>query len=300
MAVSNKLAPTAPTTPVVPEPKTFTSYITQEKIVNKINAMVGGKNSQRFITSIVSAVTNNNDLTTCEFSTIVAAALLGETLQLSPSPQLGHYYLVPYTVKKKDKSGREYYLKVAQFQLGYKGYIQLAVRSNFYRDIDVLEIKAGEYLGRDKMTGKHCFSFITDEETRRNTETVGYLAYFEYLNGFTKRIYWTKKEMQDHALTYSKAYKGDKANGTSYSFWTTKFDDMAFKTMIRQLISRWGIMSIDMQTAFERDMAVIEENENYEYIDNDDTPEPIIETPVQPIVQQKDPADAAVDQFFNQ
>ena len=298
MAVSNKLAPATQVKSVAPK-LTFTSYITQDKIKNKINDMVGGKNSQRFITAIVSAVSSNNDLALCDFGTIIAAALLGESLQLSPSPQLGHYYMVPYNIKKTNAQGEDYYVKVAQFQLGYKGYIQLAVRSNFYRDIDVLEIKEGEYLGRDKNTGKHRFSFITDEEDRRNKATIGYLAYFEYLNGFTKHIYWTKKEMQEHATKYSKAYRSDKENKTAYSFWTTKFDDMAFKTMIRQLISRWGIMSIEMQTAFERDMAVIEENENYEYVDNDDSIEPIT-PPVEKSVQEKDPADNAEDQFFNQ
>lgn len=297
MAVKNNLAPTQ-VKPQIPK-QTFTDYITQEKIKNKINDMVGGKNSQRFITAIVSAVSNNNDLASCNFGTIIAGALLGESLQLSPSPQLGHYYLVPYNIKKKDVQGNDYWEKVAQFQLGYKGYIQLAVRSNFYRDIDVLEIKDGEYLGRDKNTGKHRFSFIADYEERRSKDTIGYLAYFEYLNGFTKQIYWTKKEMQEHAIKYSKAYKSDKENNTSYSFWTTKFDDMAFKTMIRQLISRWGIMSIELQTAIERDMAVIEENENYEYVDNEEPIVPITPATEKP-VQQQDPADNAVDQFFNQ
>lgn len=297
MAVANKLAPTSNNKPKV----TFTDYIAGENIKKKINEMVGGKNSQRFITAIVSAVSNNKDLAMCNPSTIIAGALLGEALQLSPSPQLGQYYLVPYNIKRKDAQGKEYWEKVAQFQLGYKGYIQLAIRSNFYTDLDVLEVREGEYLGRDKNTGKHRFSFITNEEERNSKPVVGYLAYFEYSSGFTKTLYWTKTAMENHAITYSKAYAADRANNTRYSFWTTKFDDMAFKTMIRQLISRWGIMSIDMQKAFERDMAVIEENENYEYVDNEDLEEEsVIVTPVQQETKQQDPADAAVDQFFNQ
>ncbi len=301
MTVANKLAPASNT---AQKPKiTFTDYIAGENIKKKINDMVGGKNSQRFITAVVSAVSNNRDLGQCNPSTIIAGALLGETLQLSPSPQLGQYYLVPYNIKRKDANGKECWEKVAQFQLGYKGYIQLAIRSNFYRDLDVLEVREGEYLGRDKNTGKHRFSFITNEEERNSKAIVGYLAYFEYSNGFTKSLYWTKSAMEKHAITYSKAYASDKKNSTSYSFWTTKFDDMAFKTMIRQLISRWGIMSIDMQTAFERDMAVIEENENYEYVDNDgsiDEVETVIEVPVTKETKNQEPADDAVDQFFNQ
>ncbi len=299
MAVANKLVPATSQKPKV----TFTDYIAGENIKKKINEMVGGKNSQRFITAVVSAVSNNRDLGMCNPSTIIAGALLGEALQLSPSPQLGQYYLVPYNIKRKDAQGKDYWEKVAQFQLGYKGYIQLAIRSNFYRDLDVLEVREGEYLGRDKNTGKHRFNFITNEEERNSKAVVGYLAYFEYTNGFTKTLYWTKSAMENHAITYSKAYASDKEKNTKFSFWTTKFDDMAFKTMIRQLISRWGIMSIEMQTAFERDMAVINENESYEYVDNDDSmvpDEPIIEPPIEKPVQEQEPADNAVDQFFNQ
>ncbi len=299
MAVANTLAPAKA---VATKPKqTFTDFISGDNIKRKINEMVGGKNSQRFITAVISAVSNNSDLAQCNPSTIIAGALLGEALQLSPSPQLGQYYLVPYNIKKKDAQGKEYWEKVAQFQLGYKGYIQLAIRSNFYRDLDVLEVREGEYLGRDKNTGKHRFSFITDEEERNSKKVVGYLAYFEYSNGFIKTIYWTKSAMENHALKYSKAYKGDKEKGTTYSFWSTKFDDMAFKTMIRQLISRWGIMSIDMQRAFERDMAVIDENENFQYVDNEELEEEtIIISPVENKTQNQDPTDDAVDQFFNQ
>lgn len=299
MAVANKLAPATTQKPK----KTFTDYISGENIKKKINEMVGGKGSQRFITAVVSAVSNNKDLAQCVPGTIIAGALLGESLKLSPSPQLGQYYLVPYNLKRKDSQGKYYTEKVAQFQLGYKGYIQLAIRSNFYTDLDVLEVREGEYLGRNKVTGKHQFSFISNEEERNSKPVVGYLAYFEYTNGFTKTLYWTKSSMENHAITYSKAYASDKENNTRYSFWSTKFDDMAFKTMIRQLLSRWGIMSIDMQMAFERDMAVIEENENYEYVDNDgsiDEVEPIIEVPVKEEVKNKEPADNAVDQFFNQ
>lgn len=299
MAVANKLAPATTQKPKV----TFSDYISGDKIKKKINDMVGGKDSQRFITAVISAVSNNKDLAQCTPGTIIAGALLGESLKLSPSPQLGQYYLVPYNLSRKDEQGKYYTEKVAQFQLGYKGYIQLAIRSNFYKDLDVLEVREGEYLGRNKITGKHQFSFISNEEERNSKEVVGYLAYFEYTNGFTKSLYWTKLAMERHATTYSKAYASDQKNNTSYSFWTTKFDDMAFKTMIRQLLSRWGIMSIDMQMAFERDMAVIEENENYEYVDNDgviDEAEPVQEVPVAKEVKNQEPADNAVDQFFNQ
>ena len=167
--------------------------------------------------------------------------------------------------------------KKAQFQLGYKGYIQLAIRSGQYKDIDVIEVREGEYLGRNKITGKHQFEFIEDEVERENKPIIGYMAYFEYLNGFYKNLYWSKEKMQKHALEYSQAYASDVKKGTNYSFWSKDFDGMAFKTMLRQLISKWGIMSIDMQEALTKDMSVIKEDGTCDYVDN----QPIVSVPTE-------------------
>ena len=209
----------------------------------------------------------------CEAGTILSGALLGESLNLSPSPQLGHYYLVPY---KNNKSG----VTEAQFQLGWHGYYQLAIRSGQYKDLDVIEIKEGEYLGRDKQTGKQKFEFIEDEYERINKPTIGYLGYFELLNGYRKQIYMSKEEMEKHADTYSKAfnladYKKLKAGQIPEkdmwkysSYWYKDFDGMAFKTILRRLISKYGVMSIDMQEAYTKDMSVMKENGDYEYVDN--------------------------------
>lgn len=96
---------------------------------------------------------------------------------------------------------------------------------------------------------------------------------FEYLSGFRKAIYWSKAKMERHALRYSQGYKGDKAKGTAYTFWSKDFDGMAYKTMLRQLISKWGIMSSEMEDAYNKDQAVIETDGNYEYVDNQEVPE---------------------------
>ena len=128
-----------------------------KKLIN--NTLGDPERSKRFIASISSAVATNPNLQQCEAGTILSGALLGESLNLSPSPQLGHYYLVPY---KNNKSG----VTEAQFQLGWHGYYQLAIRSGQYKDLDVIEIKEGEYLGRDKQTGKQKFEFIEDEYER--------------------------------------------------------------------------------------------------------------------------------------
>ena len=248
----------------------FSLAIQSEGYKRLINNTLGdSKRAAKFIAAISSAVATNSSLQQCDAGSILSGALLGEALNLSPSPQLGQYYLVPF----KDK---------AQFQLGYKGYIQLAIRSGQYKDIDVIEVREGEYLGRDKITGKHQFEFIEDEVERENKPIIGYMAYFEYLNGFYKNLYWSKEKMQKHALEYSQAYASDVKKGTNYSFWTKDFNGMAFKTMLRQLISKWGIMSIDMQEALTKDMSVVKEDGTYDYVDN----QPVMEVPSEERVEQ--------------
>ena len=238
----------------------FSMAIQTEQYKRLINNTLGDPNkAKRFIASISSAVATNQTLQLCDAGSILSGALLGEALNLSPSPQLGQYYLVPFNDKEKGK--------VAQFQLGYKGYIQLAIRSGQYKDIDVIEVREGEFLGRDKVTGKYQFNFIEDEVSRENKPIVGYLAYFEYLNGFYKSIYWTKEKMQAHAIQYSQAYANDLKKKTSYSFWSKDFNGMAFKTMLRQLISKWGIMSIEIQEALTKDMSVVNTDGSFDYVD---------------------------------
>lgn len=244
----------------------FSIAIQSDAYKNLINKTLGDKDrATRFIASISSAVATNASLQECDAGTILSGALLGESLGLSPSPQLGQFYLVPFNDSKKG-------CKVAQFQLGYKGYIQLAIRSGQYKDIDVIEIREGEYLGRDKATGKQQFEFIEDDEVREKLPVVGYLAYFEYLNGFRKQLYWSKEKMENHAKQYSKGYSA----GKGYTYWEKDFDGMAFKTMLRQLISKWGIMSIDMQNAIEKDMSAINVDGTYDYVDNTDADNDII------------------------
>ena len=262
----------------------FSVAIQSDMYKNLINNTLGDPNrAKRFIASISSAVATNSNLQECDAGTILSGALLGESLNLSPSPQLGHYYLVTYMQKeKKDKSGNviEPEKTVAQFQLGWHGYYQLAIRSGQYKDLDVIEIREGEYLGRDKMTGKQKFEFIEDEDERLNKPVVGYLGYFELLNGYRKQIYMSKTEMEKHADTYSKAfnladYKKLKAGQIPAkdmwkysSYWYKDFDGMAFKTILRRLISKYGVMSIDMQEAYTKDMSVMRENGEYDYVDN--------------------------------
>ena len=238
----------------------LTAYLTQDAVKNQINSVIGGKNGDRFISSIVSAVNTNQELQSCTNQSILSAALLGNSLGLSPSPQLGQYYMVPFNDKTKGM--------VAQFQLGYKGYLQLAMRSGQYKKLNVLAIKNGELVRYDPLNEEIEVNLIEDDTVRENTETIGYYAMFEYTNGFKKTLYWSKKKMEEHALKYSQAYAADKRKGTAWTFWAKDFDSMAYKTMLRQLISKWGIMSIDMMTAFDKDMAVINQDGSSYYVDN--------------------------------
>ena len=200
---------------------------------------------------------------------------------MSPSPQLGQYYLVPFKDKKNNVTN-------AQFVLGYKGYIQLAIRSGQYKKLNVLPIKKGELIRFNPLDEEIEVKLIEDETERENVDTMGYYAMFEYTNGFKKAIYWSKEKMLSHADKYSAAFSLYATSGqyakVSYddylagkynqkdswlysSFWYKDFDGMACKTMLRQLISKWGIMSIEMQNAIESDMSVIGENGTVEYVD---------------------------------
>lgn len=250
---------------------------TYQKLIQ--NTLGDSKRAERFTASIITVVANNMKLQECDAGTILSGALLGESLNLSPSPQLGQYYLVPYEQKIKEDGKVKGTILKAQFQLGYKGYLQLAIRSGYYKKINVLPIKMGELEYFDPLEEEIKVHMIEDEEIRENADTIGYYAMFEYLNGFKKAIYWSKKKMESHANTYSKAFdlkkkrmleKGEIPEYDLWrysSFWYKDFDGMACKTMLRQLISKWGIMSIELQNAYEKDMSVIHEDGSTEYID---------------------------------
>lgn len=251
----------------------MTAYLNQDAVKQQINSVVGSKRGTAFITSIVSAVQATPALQECTNSSILSAALLGESLNLSPSAALGQFWIIPFNNKKKG-------VKEAQFQLGANGFKQLAMRTGQYRDIDFLEIHEGEYKGRDKHTGKQVFEFIEDDDEREALPVIGYMAYFELLNGFRKSVYWTKTKMENHADKYSQAFSLDayrklqegkipQADLWKYSsYWYSNFTGMAEKTLIKHLLSKWGILSTELIAAMDADMAVINEDGTKDYVDN--------------------------------
>ena len=184
MAVTNSLAKSQ-------QRLGLAAYLTQDAVKNQINSIVGGKDGTRFVTAIVSAVNANPALQECTNPSILSAALLGHSLKLSPSPQLGQYYMVPFNDNKKGA-------KVAQFQLGYKGYIQLALRSGQYKKLNVLAIKEGELIRFDPLNEEIEVNLIENEVAREKAPTIGYYAMFEYTNGFRKAMYWSREKMESH------------------------------------------------------------------------------------------------------
>lgn len=205
--------------------QTMTSPTCQKMILDTLG---NSKKKDRFCAAIISAVANNPKLGECDHNSIIVAGLLGETLNLSPSPQMGQYYLVPYGKK-------------ASFQIGYKGLIQLALRSGQYKKFNVVEVKDGELRSYNPFTEEIDVVAIEDPYVREATETVGYFAYFELLNGFQKSLYWTRGKMEAHRKKFSK----------SGTFWNDHFDAMAKKTILRQLIFKWGIISSELEIASE-------------------------------------------------
>lgn len=249
------------------------------------NTLQDDKRKTQFIANVISAVSNNPTLQECEQVSVVSAALQAEALHFPINNSLGYVYLVPYNDKKKGK--------VAQFQIGYKGYIQLAIRSGQYKSINVVEVKDGELGEYDPLNGQK-FNWVKDYSKRKNLKTIGYVGQFELINGFKTQLYISYEEMLDHADTYSQAFSKNatvkKSNGKEYklvsyedykagkynekddwlysSFWYRSFDEMAKKTVLRQLLSKWGIMSVEMQEAYIKDQTEMKSDGTYDYVDS--------------------------------
>lgn len=221
-----------------PQKKVFSVAINTPAWQKMISDTLGDENrKKRFVSAITSAVSANPQLQSCDPGSILSAAFLGESLNLSPSPQLGQYYMVPYSGK-------------AQFQIGYKGLMQLAMRSGQITKLNAVAIKEGEFRSYDPLNEEINVMMIDDWDAREAAPTVGYYAFFEMANGFRKPIYMSKKQMEAHARRYSKSYS---------SFWGKSpemFDAMAIKTILRQLITKGGCpMSTEMIAAIDNDGA---------------------------------------------
>lgn len=229
-----------------PKKTQLSGYLANEAVKKGLIGSLGGEKANRLIADLLAVAANNPAIQECDFKTVTSAGMMASALNLPLAPQLGYCYVVPFEDRKNGRT-------TATFVLGYKGYIQLAERTGVYKKIIVLEIKESEFKSYNPMTEELKAEINEDSEGRDAENTVGYYAMFELLNGFTKTLYWSRKKMEAHAKKYSKGYAYDVEKGKAWSFWSQSFDDMAKKTMLRQLIGKWGIMSTEMQTAFESD-----------------------------------------------
>lgn len=233
------------------------SFLATDSVKENVKKIVGEKDAQRFISSLVSAVQTNPGLAECTNKSLLNAALLGQSLNLPQSPQLANFYFVPF---KNSKAGTT----EATFQLGWRGYIALAMRSGQYKKIHVTDIREGELKSYNPIEDEYEFTPITDMTERLQKPVIGYYAYFVLVNGFKKTMYWSREQMDEHAKKYSQSYR----KGWDSSLWKSDFDKMAYKTMLRQLISKYGPMSVDMERAYVGDQSVVDDNGNPAYIDN--------------------------------
>lgn len=236
------------------------SLLGSETVQQKLREILG-KNASTFATSVVQITTQNAMLAKAEPSSVVGAAMTAATLNLPLNQSLGYAYIVPFGEKQPDGS----YLTKAQFQIGYKGFIQLAMRSGQFKTIHASDVRKGEIASRDRLTGEMDFQWIEDDNKRNNTPLAGYVAYFRLLNGYEATYFQSIEELNAHGKKYSQTFKKNKG------LWATDFDSMARKTVLKTLLSKYAPLSIEMQTAVETDQAAfndVDEPHDISYVDN--------------------------------
>ena len=231
---------------------TVKSIFEKDTVKNKLQDMLG-KKANGFITSVLQISTNNALLAKADPMTVYNAAMIAATLDLPINQNLGFAWIVPYKGQ-------------AQFQMGWKGYVQLAQRTGQYKRINVTKVYENQFKG---------FNYLTEELNADFTiepsgAVVGYAAYFCLHNGYEKLVYWTKKQAEDHGKRFSQSY--------SRGPWSTDFDAMAMKSVLKNTLSKWGILSVEMQKAVHTDSAVIKDENGtvVEYVDN----QPVNELPL--------------------
>ncbi len=256
------------------EKKGITGYLNNPQIQAYLNDVIG-KHKDKFVTNLVSVVNQNKDLQKCTSMSLMSGAIAATTLNLNLNSSFGYAYLVPFKNNKlSNKKGVDVF--EAQFQIGYKGFIQLALRTGEYQKINAIPIYKSQFNGWNALTEEISLNEFDDFD---DDEVVGYVAYFRLNNGFEKTIYWSLSKMQKHADTYSQAFSlniaeqikqgkiSDKDMWRYSSYWYKDFDGMALKTMLRQMLSKWGILSEELQKALEDDQSVIN-GDSKVHIDN--------------------------------
>lgn len=237
--------------------KRFNAAIASVEMQSYLTSVLGEKKSS-FVNNVVALVSNSTALQQCAPMSVVYAGLKATALDLPLDPNLGFAYVIPYGNTKAGSVE-------AQFQIGYRGFIQLAIRSGMFSDLNVTDIREGEIKGRDMLSGKISAEF---SENRESKPIIGYVAYFRLNTGFEHMLYMTKAEMDAHATRYSKTYSSKSVYVRNSSKWTTDFDAMACKTVLKLLLSKWAPLSVEMKQAIQLDQAVFNEDGVSSYEDN--------------------------------
>lgn len=204
---------------------TIKQLMKSESVKKRFEDVLGSKAPQ-FMTSVINLVNSDTNLAKVDQMSVIGSAMVAASLDLPVDKNLGYSWIIPYGNK-------------AQFQLGYKGYIQLALRTGQYKHINVIEVYEGELQQWNRLTEE----FEIDFDKKKSDAVVGYAAYFELVNGFKKTVYWTKEEVEKHRKRFSKSDFG----------WKRDWDAMAKKTVLKNMLSKWGILSVEMQKAFAED-----------------------------------------------
>lgn len=262
------------------EPKGITGYLNAPQIQSYLKDVIGS-NRDKFVTNLVSVTNQNKALQKCTNMSLMSGALVATTLNLSLNSSFGYAYLVPFKNNKlsKEKNADVY---EAQFQIGYKGYVQLALRTGQYKKINAIPVYKSQFQGWNALTEE---LELNEFDNFEDDEVIGYVAYFKLVNGFEKTMFWSKDKMERHADTYSQAFSLDinekikqgkikESDMWKYSsYWYKDFDRMALKTMLRQVLSKYGIMSEEMQKAYEDDQSVINgDSKNYIDVEVEEKP----------------------------
>ena len=279
-------------------------FLEKPKVLGKVEELVG-KNSVSFCTSLLQIVNSNSLLSKAEPMSILNAACMAATLNLPINNTLGFAYIVPYNNKKKIE-GQDVWVTEAQFQLGYKGFIQLAQRTGQFKRLVSVPVYESQLISKNPITG---YQFNWDIEPGTDELPIGYYAYFELLNGFTADLYMSSKQLEEHGKRYSQTFK------KGFGVWKDNFEAMALKTVMKLLLSKQAPLSIEIQRSLEADQSVVKNvtDNEFEYPDNDlidhqsdnliQVDDQTIDTDTGEVLQAAEdyplnPDDAAEDDFF--
>ena len=238
--------------------KAFNQVLMNPKTKNYLSEMLGRKSDQ-YVNNIAALVGNDKKLQECEPMSTIMAGIKATSLDLPLDNNLGFAYVIPFKDRKNNTT-------LAQFQLSYKGFIQLAMRSGAFKTINTTDVKEGEIISTDFLSGENVYKRLPEEE-RLKTKTIGYVAYFKLLSGFEKSLYMSVEEIKAHAKQYSQTYK------QGFGIWVDNFEQMALKTPLKRLLSKYAPMSVEMKNAIMADQTIRRDiDAEDEFADNEKEP----------------------------